>query len=105
MLEKDKFIEYMSELKSCVDRHKKLADVITEVNEDGWCLPLNVQEEDLIVTLLAELMNDKYEYIIYYIYEIGWGKDGKNAVYDREKDKYYSLTTVEELYDYITKEG
>ena len=61
----------------------------------GWTM-------DLIIDLLRECSGDKYEYISYYIYEIDYGRKGKNCI--KEKDgKRVSLCTTKQLYNHIIK--
>ena len=54
--------------------------------------------------ILKEAMNDKYDYIDYFIYELDWGKNkmAKNCVEEKDGTKY-SLQTMDQLYDYIIK--
>jgi len=103
MLGREKFIKYMTELKGCVERHDRLAKLISKISDDGWILPLNIKEEELIVDLLSDLTWDRDDAIIYYIYELRWGRDGKDCLYDEETDEYTSLETLDELYDYIVR--
>ena len=105
MLGRDKFLEYMNDLKNCIDNHQELADIITKLNEenDGYCLPLNIKEENLIVKLLANLMEDDSELLTFFIYETNWGKDGENCIYDCDTDEEFSIRTPAELYDYMLK--
>ena len=57
-----------------------------------------------MIDLLKEAMNDKYDNISYFIYELNWGKDkmAKNCITEKGGTKI-SLQTPSQLYNYITK--
>ena len=54
----------------------------------------------LIVDLLAQLVNDEYDYIAYYIWDLDFGKDYKENSVTKD-DIPFPLSNAEELYDLI----
>ena len=54
----------------------------------------------LIVDLLAQLVNDEYDYISYYIWDLDFGKDYKENSVTKD-DISFPLSNAEELYDLI----
>lgn len=59
--------------------------------------------EDSFVALLEHTMNDRGENISYFIYELDWGKTGKNCIKEKDGTKV-SLRTYKELYNYINSQ-
>lgn len=100
MISKEMFIKYMEEYKNLLEIEEKINDSVRLLSNDfnGFVLE---KHDDLIVKLLKELVSDKYDYIEYYIYELDWGLKGKNVIEDENGNKY-SLTSLKELYNYIT---
>jgi len=59
--------------------------------------------EGLIVGILKDACNDKYDYIEYWLYELNMGKEWKaNSVRD-DNNKSIKLKTISDLANYIYK--
>ena len=99
MLDKEKFIDYMTRYKKLTEIEENL-DLFQIMGDDFNAIYIDYHH-DLILDLLKDLMNDKEDVIDYYIYEIDWGKNGKDVVEDDNTKKKSSLTCLDELYDYI----
>ena len=57
-----------------------------------------------MMDVLEDVMDDHWNYISYFVYELDWGKRkmAKNCVTEKDGTKT-SLQTSSELYDYIIK--
>ena len=53
-----------------------------------------------LIGLLEIAIEDEYNTIDYFVYEIDFGKKGKDCITDKDGTKH-SLTTIKELYWYI----
>lgn len=100
MISKEKFIEYIERYKELVDIEEKVDNSLKLLNPDFNSLSLE-KHSSLILDMLKDLMDDTYDYIEYYIYELDWGKKGKNCIKELDNNKTYSLTNYDELYEYI----
>ena len=100
MISKEKFIEYIERYKELVDIEEKVDTALKLLNPDFNSLALD-KHSSLILDMLKDLMNDTYGCIEYYIYELDWGKNGKNCISESDNNKTYSLTNYDELYKYI----
>ena len=99
-MNKKQFIKFLEIIKYIEDRSNELNSSLQKIFNDkdftGAC------DSDLIyklIYLLQDILNT--DFIEYYIYELDWGKRGKNCII--YKENRYSLTNLEELYDFIIK--
>ena len=85
-------------IKKAQEENDKLKEItqhlFTNLNWTG----LDKREMDMI-DILEMAMDDDGEHISYFIYEIEWGKKGKNCI--EFEGKKYSLRTYKELYNYL----
>ena len=100
MLSKEKFIEYIEKYRELADIEEKLNCVVKLLCPDFNSFYLD-KHSSLILDMLKDLMHDTYDYIDYYIYELDWGKSGTNCISEPDNNKTYSLTTYDQLYEYI----
>lgn len=95
------FAGWMEKLKKISDDNDKAAEGLENIIESHVCI--NGWSEDLIVRLLERLMNDKFSYISWWIYDKEWGTDKKMKVYiDKMEIK---TKTVEDLYNLLQTYG
>lgn len=52
-----------------------------------------------LIEWLEDILNDKDKMIEYYIFELDWGKRGKDCIFI--ENKTYSLKTYKDLYYYL----
>lgn len=99
MISKEKFIEYLERYKELVDIEEKVDMALKLLNPDFNSLALD-KHGTLILDMLKDLVDDKFDLIEYFVYELDWGKNGKKCI--TEKDGMtYSLTNYDELYEFI----
>lgn len=103
-MEKQDFIHYINELKKS---HQKWSVASNRVSDDSgthFIYPTFGLFE-IAIGILSQLMDDYERIIDYYIWELDWGKEGKDCFFIGEKDEAVSLTTPEELYYYLTSDN
>ena len=96
---KQDFCECMKLIKEQYDRCYKLNDDIYEIFGGGdklW-VTLNVNTE---IAILEKAMDDKDEWIEYYIYDCNWGSVDNDV---RINGEPVTFKTYEDLYDMIAR--
>ena len=99
MLSKEKFLEYMNELKELRSLVDDLNIILDRLCFDKDYIGLD-RHDTLIIKLIEEAMHDKDRMISTYIYETGWGNIPNTLEFGEEFSKVNSLDS---LYDYIVK--
>jgi len=100
MLSKEKFIKAILELRSIEEDIESVHKALQKLDPDFGGFYLS-RVNTLIVQLLQDSMDDKYENISYWIYELNYGKTWhKGCIIDKNK-KDIKLKTAEDLYKYI----
>jgi len=97
MIKKD-FIKYMRELLSIIEAGDKLSKSFKKFEPDFGYVGFS-RYENLVVRVLEIAMNDKYQWISYWLYDCNYGKNSLSA-----KDKHgknIPLKTLSNLYDCI----
>lgn len=103
MLSKQDFIKTMIELKKLDEDIRDVDLALKKLDPDFGGFYIS-RCTTLIVDCLKSAMNDKDDWISYYIYELEWGnKWKKGTVTDNKKD--IKLKTLDDLYNYIIKKG
>jgi hypothetical protein len=102
MLTKEKFIRALTELKSLEEDIDNVHVALQKLDPDFGGFYLS-RVSTLIVNLLKDAMNDKYDYIDYFIYELEYGKKWKKGMITDKNKKDIKLQTAEDLYNYIIK--
>lgn len=64
---------------------------------------LQINHEDIVVKLLEEIMNDEYNFIQYFIYELDYGKRWTKESIVKADGTTIDISTPEKLYDYLTR--
>ena len=82
---------------------RKINALFTEAFEDSVFYP-HFKYEAVLVKVLTEAMQDKGEWIDYFIYELNMGKEYQpgSVTVDGEDVK---LATIDDLYDLLVKEA
>ena len=102
---KEKFCEIINKIKIVHDYHNELWELNSRYNNKYRLFDIGDVDsyptlEDELVDVLVDIYESKD--IIYFIYELDFGKDWKpGMVIDNGED--IDLSTVEKLYDYITR--
>ena len=97
----EEFIIAMNKLKEFREADEKFSKAFFEFT-GGQRLSINGWREEFEVDLIKKLVDDKYDYIEYFIYDKNWGTDKKYNIYD-EKYKVIPLNNLNNLYKAIKK--
>ena len=95
------FKDAMNKLKEFRDADEKFSQAFFEFTGDQR-LSINGWREEFEIDLIKKLVDDKYDYIEYFIYDKNWGTDKKYNIYD-EKYKVIPLNNLNNLYKAIKK--
>ena len=87
------FYECMEELRAAMDFYEGLARLGIQLDY----IPL----ENTYVKNLQRLVNDKNDWISYYIYERDWGKEEGDCVFEHKTGEPIPLKTLEDLWNLI----
>jgi len=101
-MDKKTFIKYLSEIKSICEDVNGVHEALKKLDPDfgGFYM---TRAEDKMIELLAVAVEDKTDYLGYWIYENDWGKGiKKNSVTDKD-GKPIPLKTPEQLYSAIKR--
>ena len=107
MISKEKFVEIIERLRNYDDLQKKIQELFKDnidnqemdfMNAGSIC----IGHESVVVDLLKNIFDDKYDYIGYYLYECDYGRETENKIFDND-DKPIDISTPEKLYDYLIK--
>ena len=101
---KQNFIKNMKELKELFDVEEKINKGFEELNvEKDFPTYISLSKPiNIVIDILKDEMNDEYDNISYFIYDLKWGKTkiAKNCITEKDGTKI-SLQTTSQLYDYL----
>ena len=104
MITKQSFISILEAIKKQDKRDDKTSDALNSLLVDSMGFYETPLVSDIINILAKEFNQEEDKYvgndISYFIYDLDWGKDGKDAITLKDGSKV-SITTPEELYDWL----
>lgn len=107
MISKEIFVRTIYQLKEARDLQNNINDNINkcEYIEKDFLFGESyiVAHENLVIMLLKEIMNDQWDDIGYFIYELDFGRDYKEGMITEEDGTIIDFSTAEKLYDYLIK--
>lgn len=102
MVTKTQFIDIITALDEQTQQDLKCANAIQTVFEDANCaLYNNSFLYNSIVKFLVETMNDKYEWIEYFIHELDYGRKYTDGTIKEQDGSIIRMSTADELYDFL----
>ena len=102
-LTKDQFVHYINFIKERKEKEDIFNKLFTEEFEDSIFYPYSRYETELVN--LLETIFEGDDTISYFIYELDFGRvEFANRCITNADGTAVSLTTPEELYDYLIKE-
>lgn len=103
-MNKELFVYVINKMYELYQEQEKFNDVLKILDNDfGGCLIHN-KTISLLEEILKKLVNDKYDYIGYYLWELDFGKEYKDGVITEDDGSIIKLSNPEELYDLIISE-
>ena len=102
MITKKTFVDSMNKLQELDKKLSTVDDALKDLSPDfgGLYIP---DFFDLAINILQEAIDDKYDWLMYFVYERDWLKDMKLGDIEVE-GKPILIETWEDVYDFITKE-
>lgn len=107
MISKGQFVKIINRLKDTNDfveetndKARKLQDAI---ESDFYnTMSLSISHESIVVELLENMFNDR-DYISWWLYDLGYGRDYKDGCIQDADGKIIDLSTAEKLYDFLVE--
>lgn len=103
MLSKEKFIEYMNFIKKMNESENRIQEVLQKEITDFRGGFLYSNYEFMYVKLLKEIMDDKNDWIEYFLYDLDFGAKWETGSVVEMDGTEMPLGTVENLYDLLIK--
>lgn len=102
MLTKRTFVNSMNKLQELDEKLSAVDNALKDLSPDfgGLYIP---DFFDLAINILQEAIDDKYDWLMYFVYERDWLKDMNLGDIEVE-GKPILIETWEDVYDFITKE-
>lgn len=109
-MDKNEFVKCINALKSADDLQNEISELMKTAKENIEndfmnSAGLMVNHKDIVIELLEEIMEDKYNTVSWWIYETKYGKSSPNIYDSNLKEVAYCLDTPEKLYDYLEEVG
>jgi len=103
-MNKKQFVKHINRIKEFDEIEDKLNKAFSLlVSKGGLDTYINLEKPTTyLIEILKDAMNDKFEHIDYFIYELDFGKNSmaKNCIIEKDSKKV-SLQTPGQLYDYL----
>ena len=103
MISKEIFVRTMERL-TTLDKKMDTADKALKDLDSNFCGLYIPEVFDLAIDLLTEAMNDKHEWIKYFVYERDWLRDFKLGDIEVESEPV-KIYTWADVYDFIANIG
>lgn len=105
MITKKKFVSIIERMRDLNDLQDQINELIRNSKESmvldfTESAGIMITMEDVIVDLLEETMDDKYEDISYFIYELDYGREYEPGCISQD-GKHLDFSCAESLYDYL----
>lgn len=106
-MDRDLFIKTICQIEKLNEKSEKFNDILKSIDPEFGGGYIFNESISILINLLKVLVDDKYDNIDYYIWELNFGKDYKDGMITDANDpnKIYKLSTASELYDFIMEEN
>lgn len=99
MISKETFVSTLNRCKTLADVEDEVNSIFRKANLDFMSISYSAYE-DITINLLAEAMEDKNEWVAWWVWECEWGNFA--TVEDEKVDGgIRNISTPEELYDFL----
>ena len=106
MMNKNKFIYIMNQIRKARDFERNLRKAYVEYNGAeffSYGLFVDPAYEDIILSLLEDIMNDHDEWIRYWVDELDCGDNWKPGMIKDVNGKDANLSTVNDLWNFLAE--
>ena len=106
-MDKELFIKTIHQIEELNKESEQFNNMIRTIDPEFGGGYIHTKSITILVDLLKILVNDKYDNIDYYMWDLNFGKDYQDGmITDAENpDKIYRLSNPSELYDFIMEEN
>lgn len=106
MITYDEFNRYMTVIKDEEELQDKITDAVSDYNKkQKTSVYLEIPSQDgVIVDLLAKILDDKNEWISYWVYELDCGRRYVDGSVTDKDGGIIKLKTIEDLWNLIMSE-
>ena len=101
-LNKQSFTQIMNRIVELQELGNKFDDIMSKMSWDGGYPGIFHRHEALFIDMLEEIMDDKSEWIQYWLYELDCGTKYKPGCITFS-DKNVKLKTLDDLWDILNK--
>ncbi len=110
ILSQQEFVDLINRLREASDLQEQVDRLFRDSRENvenDFCnaAALQISHESSVVFLLKRIMNDQYEYIDYFIYELDYGRKYKSGMITDEDGQDVDIHTPNLLYNFISNNG
>ena len=107
-ISKEEFVEILNRLRDTSDLVNKVNKLFRDSRDNVECdfcnaAGLQISHESTVVFLLRKLLNDAFENIDYFIFELDYGRKYEPGMITDEAGNDIDFSTAEKLYDYLTE--
>lgn len=108
-LSKEEFVSIIDKLRDSSDLVDKINELFQDSRENVECdfcngAGLQISHESTVVFLLRKLLNDAFEDIEYFIYELDYGRKYEPGMITDENSQNIDFSSAEKVYEYLTEE-
>ncbi len=100
-MDKELFVETMNKLQELSEEQEKFNDILRIVDPEFGGGYIHNKTIFLIEELLSKILNDKYDNISYYMWELDFGKEYEPGCITEEDGTPIPLANASDLYDLI----
>ena len=100
-MDKELFVETINKLQELSEEQEKFNDILRLIDPEFGGGYVHNKTIFLVEELLSKLVNDKYDNISYYMWEIDFGKEYEDGCVTEEDGTPIPLSNASELYDFI----
>ncbi len=106
MITFEEFNYYMTAIKDMGELQDKLTETVSEYNrKQNMCVCLVIPSQDyIIVNLIAKILDDKNEWISYWVYKLDCGKKYEDGTITDKDGGIIKLKTIEDLWNLLISE-
>lgn len=104
MISKKTFVNTINKIIDYNNMSNEINDVFSKYRTEDCNSVFYGFYEDVVVNLLTEAMNDKDEWISWWLYECNYGQDTMKYATIGPDNVEIDLSTPEKLYDFLVKE-
>ena len=100
---KQEFVNIIEKLRKTNELQDQIDDLIQKSGIEMdflYSYGYVIAHEDIVVNLLEEIMDDEFHDILYFIYELDYGRDYKPGCVT-DDGKIIDLSNTEKLFDYL----